>query len=321
MKYLGQLLALALLLSCATARAQQITPSGGGSISSGTVTSVTATGDNIFDSSTPSAAVTSSGTVTLTAKTQTGNCVFSSPSNGSSGAPSCRSLVGADIPNPSASTLGGIESLASTAHQWINAVSTSGVPSATQPAFTDISGSATAAQLPTVVPPLQPFGPIYTSDTAGNIFPNFYAGAGGNASPEDVGLGLKASFSADVTAQMRFMMPPTIPTGTLKLRTLCMANMTSTKLEFTVKDGAVSTVASTANTSGGTSPSAVSLASETESTDTWGSADADMYKENKIALTTTPTGGQMLVVGITYDHTNSTNSATVTCLQPAVIWE
>lgn len=52
------------------------------------------------------------------------------------------------LPNPSATTLGGIESLLSASHKWINTISTSGVPSATQPAFSDISGSITAAQCP-----------------------------------------------------------------------------------------------------------------------------------------------------------------------------
>lgn len=52
--------------------------------------------------------------------------------------------------NPTASTLGGIESLTAVTSKWINAISTSGVPSATQPAFTDISGSATLAQFPTI---------------------------------------------------------------------------------------------------------------------------------------------------------------------------
>lgn len=54
------------------------------------------------------------------------------------------------IGNPSASTLGGIESLAAVTSNWINSISTSGVPSASQPAFTDISGSATLAQLPSI---------------------------------------------------------------------------------------------------------------------------------------------------------------------------
>lgn len=52
------------------------------------------------------------------------------------------------LPNPSASTLGGIQSYAAVSNQWIRAISTSGVPSSSQPAFTDISGSLAAAQLP-----------------------------------------------------------------------------------------------------------------------------------------------------------------------------
>jgi hypothetical protein len=57
-------------------------------------------------------------------------------------------LPAGSLPNPSASTLGGIESLAAVSHQWINQISTSGVPSATQPAFTDISGSVASTQMP-----------------------------------------------------------------------------------------------------------------------------------------------------------------------------
>lgn len=57
-------------------------------------------------------------------------------------------LGAARLPNPSATALGGIESLAATSHQWINSISTSGAPSASQPAFSDVSGTATAAQEP-----------------------------------------------------------------------------------------------------------------------------------------------------------------------------
>jgi len=45
------------------------------------------------------------------------------------------------LPNPSSSTLGGIQSIAAVSHQWLNAISTSGVPSASQPSFSDISGT------------------------------------------------------------------------------------------------------------------------------------------------------------------------------------
>lgn len=49
------------------------------------------------------------------------------------------SVAAAQLPNPTASTLGGIESLAAVTSKWINTISTSGVPSATQPASSDLS--------------------------------------------------------------------------------------------------------------------------------------------------------------------------------------
>ena len=48
------------------------------------------------------------------------------------------------MPVPSASTLGGVESLAVVSHKWINTISTAGVPAATQPAAADLSDTATA---------------------------------------------------------------------------------------------------------------------------------------------------------------------------------
>lgn len=57
-------------------------------------------------------------------------------------------LAAARLPTPTASTLGGVESIAAVSHNWINSISTSGVPALSQPAFSDISGVATGAQLP-----------------------------------------------------------------------------------------------------------------------------------------------------------------------------
>jgi hypothetical protein len=117
---------------------------------SGTVTSVALSDGSTSPFYTISGSpVTTSGTLTFTLATQSANCVMSGPSSGSAAQPTCRSLVGADLPAPSASTLGGVESLDAVSHKWINTISTAGVPSATQPAFTDISGSASGAQLPT----------------------------------------------------------------------------------------------------------------------------------------------------------------------------
>ena len=67
---------------------------------SGTVTSVTFTGDGTVLSSTPSSAVTTSGTVTGTLKTQTKNTVLAGPTFGSAANPTFRALQAADFVAP-----------------------------------------------------------------------------------------------------------------------------------------------------------------------------------------------------------------------------
>jgi hypothetical protein len=54
------------------------------------------------------------------------------------------SVAASQLPNPSASTLGGVESIAAVTSKWINAISTSGVPSATQPSITDLAVGTSA---------------------------------------------------------------------------------------------------------------------------------------------------------------------------------
>jgi hypothetical protein len=66
----------------------------------------------------------------------------------SSAAPVWAAIAGADLPNPSATTLGGVQSKAATTNQFLTSISTSGVPASAQPAFTDISGTVAATQLP-----------------------------------------------------------------------------------------------------------------------------------------------------------------------------
>jgi hypothetical protein len=72
---------------------------------------------------------------------QSANVVFAGPTSGGTALPTWRALVGADLPVPSASTLGGIESIVALTHNWIAYIDTSGVPHQGQPAFTDISGT------------------------------------------------------------------------------------------------------------------------------------------------------------------------------------
>jgi hypothetical protein len=54
-------------------------------------------------------------------------------------------VASTQLPNPTASTLGGIQSAAAQSHKWINSISTSGVPSLTQPAAADLSDGVTGS--------------------------------------------------------------------------------------------------------------------------------------------------------------------------------
>ena len=128
----------------------------------GTVTSVGLALPGIFTVS--GSPVINTGTLTGTLATQSANLVWAGPTTGAAATPTFRSLVGADLPNPSASTLGGIQSLAGVASNWIRQISTTGVPTASQPAFTDISGTATTGQLPSTSSILDLLG-----STQGNV--------------------------------------------------------------------------------------------------------------------------------------------------------
>ena len=91
--------------------------------------------------------VTSTGTLAASWATVAANLTFAGPASGAAAAPTFRALVGADLPAPSASTLGGVESIAAVAHTWLDSISTLGVPHASQPSFADILSTAADAQL------------------------------------------------------------------------------------------------------------------------------------------------------------------------------
>src|SRR5882757_1469337 len=78
------------------------------------------------------------------------NRVWAGPTSGGAAAPTFRALVGADLPNPAASSLGGVQSKTCSASNWLNALSTGGVFGCSQPSFADLTSQATLAQLPTI---------------------------------------------------------------------------------------------------------------------------------------------------------------------------
>lgn len=71
------------------------------------------------------------------------------PSPGPSAAPSPRLLVGGDLPNPTSSSLGGVQSKAAVTSNFLTSISTSGVPAAAQPACSDLSNGAASCSTDT----------------------------------------------------------------------------------------------------------------------------------------------------------------------------
>jgi hypothetical protein len=158
-------------------------------------------------------------------------------------------------------------------------------------------------------------GPVFPHSafpvTAGRVFPAFHTGAGAN-SKHDEGLGVEASLGADATWRLRFAMPPTLPSGTGKLRLLALANATS---------GAAKVNPKWASVAAEEDPSSATLNAEGTQTVTWAAGDNDQYKELKVTLDAdTLVAGEVVVLDLVFE-TASWTLAQVSTWQPSVIWE
>ena len=91
--------------------------------------------------------ITSSGTISVavTANSVAANLVLAGPTSGGLGALTARSLVGADLPFPGASSLGGVQAFTAPSHQFFTQLDTSGVLHAAQPAASDLSNGVTGS--------------------------------------------------------------------------------------------------------------------------------------------------------------------------------
>lgn len=67
------------------------------------------------------------------------------------------------LPTPTSTTIGGVRSIAPVAHEWIDSISTSGVPHLSQPAYSDLTGAPPAPL--TFAPVAHEFLKGYTSGT------------------------------------------------------------------------------------------------------------------------------------------------------------
>ncbi len=158
-------------------------------------------------------------------------------------------------------------------------------------------------------------GPVFPRSafpvTADKVFPNFHVGAGAN-SKHDEGLGVMASVDADATWRLRFQMPPTLPTGTGKLRLLALANAAT---------GVAKVAAKWVSVAVEEDASSATLQVETTGTVTWATDDEDVYKELKIDLVgDTLMASEEVVMDLVFE-TSSWTLAQVSTWIVSIIWE
>jgi hypothetical protein len=92
--------------------------------------------------------VTTAGTFAVSGTVQGPSLFLASPS-GSSGVMAPRGIIGSDLPEPTSSNLGGVRSFGSVAHNWLDSISSAGIPHASQPACADLAGSAASCSIDT----------------------------------------------------------------------------------------------------------------------------------------------------------------------------
>ncbi len=147
--------------------------------------------------------------------------------------------------------------------------------------------------------------------TTDRVFPNFHVGKGAN-SKEDEGMGVEASVGGNAIWRLRFQMPPTLPTGTGKLRLLALADATTGNAKVHVKWVSVAVEED---------PSAATLNDETVQTLTWAANDDDEYKELKTTLDAdTLVASEIVVMDLTFE-TASWTLAVISTWIPVIIWE
>lgn len=159
-------------------------------------------------------------------------------------------------------------------------------------------------------------GPIFPSSvfavTGPRVFPNVHVGAGAN-SKQDEGFGWEASLGADAIWRFRFPMPPTLPTGTGKIRGLLLANATTGVNKLNVKWASVAAEES---------PSGATLNAEGVVTTTWAAGDNDQYKEFLVTLDAdTLVANEIVVMDLVGETSGWTLAQVVTLCHLGIIWE
>lgn len=166
-----------------------------------------------------------------------------------------------------------------------------------------------------------PGGPIFphsayphapSAGAAGTAYPVFFYQAGiTNETLQHQGLGVAASLVSEVYWELRFLMPPTLPTGTGKVRLYALSHANTGDAKVHVKWASVAI---------GEDPSTATLNGEGVSTLAWVSEDDD-YRQIEITLDAdTLVAGEMVVLNLEFQSESWTLAAPSWWLA-AIIWE
>lgn len=159
--------------------------------------------------------------------------------------------------------------------------------------------------------PLWPFAKYPITD--GVVYPLVYVG-GGSGSKFEEGMGLLALHGADGVWDLRFAMPPVIPSGDPKLRLFALADAATGDEDVEPSWLAIDM---------GVDPSSASLIGEGDTNFDWATgAQNDEYKEGVVDLdaATAPAADQIVVMKLTFKAaTSSLNEES--SWQAYIFWE
>lgn len=170
------------------------------------------------------------------------NQVWAGPTSGGQGFARARALVGADVPAPGASSLGGVQSLTCSSSNWFRTLSTGGVFGCSQPAITDISGLGAGVATALGIAPGSAGGPVLFNGAGGTPSSLVAANATGTAAGLTAGhVTTNANSTGDVTSVGNATTLAAGNAGNLNSGTLAAARMPALTGDCTTVAGAVAT--------------------------------------------------------------------------------